>query len=226
MNKKIKLSAFVLAALLIFILDQNFHWSDQLRNTEQLMFLKELVQKQRRLAVLIYIGLTVAGSVILALPGVTFAIVAGILFGPLEGTLWCVVATTVGAGLAFLTGRFFLKDSLKPLVQKNKYLKKWLFDEAGKNDLLVLMVTRLVPLFPYNLQNFAYGITDIAFGKYMLYSFFFMIPGTAMYTIGTAGLVSAQNRLLYLGIAALLAALVIAAGLYFRRKYLEDDHRS
>ena len=68
---------------------------------------------------------------------------------------------------------------------KNKYLKKWLFDESGKNELFVLMITRLVPLFPYNLQNFAYGVTDIPFGTYSIYSFVFMLPGTAMYTVGT-----------------------------------------
>lgn len=62
------------------------------------------------------------------------------------------------------------------------------FDEAGKNELFVLMITRLVPLFPYNLQNFAYGVTDIPFSTYSIFSLIFMLPGTAMYTIGISGL--------------------------------------
>ena len=101
---------------------------------------------------------------------------------------------TIGAVLAFIVGRYFLKDSIKPLVVKNKYLKKWLFDSSGKNELFVLMITRLVPIFPYNLQNFAYGITDIKFSTYTIGSFLFMLPGTVMYTVGTAGLTDRKHK--------------------------------
>lgn len=81
------------------------------------------------------------------------------------------------------------------MVAKNRILKKWLFDDTGCNELFVLMVTRLVPVFPFNLQNFAYGITDIRFSTYAIGSLIFMLPGTAMYTVGTAGLADKENRL-------------------------------
>ena len=71
------------------------------------------------------------------------------------------------------------------------------------------MITRLVPLFPYNLQNFAYGVTDIRFSTYSICSLIFMLPGTAMYTVGTAGLADKENRILYIGIAVVLAMIVI-----------------
>ena len=167
-----------------------------------------MAQEHMAAAVFAYTAVTVIGCVVLTLPGVTFAILAGLLFGPVLGTLCCTVAATLGAMAAFLAGRFFLKDSIKPVVMKNKYLKKWLFDESGKNELFVLMITRLVPLFPYNLQNFAYGVTDIPFGTYSIYSFVFMLPGTAMYTVGTAGLADRENRVLYFSITAVLAAVV------------------
>lgn len=51
---------------------------------------------------------------------------------------------------------------------KNKYLKKWLFDESGKNQRFVLMITGLIPVSPFNLQNFAYGVTDISFVIYTI----------------------------------------------------------
>ena len=174
------------------------------------------------LAMLIYMGLTVIGCVVLALPGVTFAIVAGLLFGPVLGTVCCSAATTAGAMIAFIVGRFFLKDSIKPMVMKNKYLKKWLFDEKGNNGIFILMITRLVPIFPYNLQNFAYGITDIRFGTYSVCSLIFMLPGTAMYTVGTAGLADKENRLLYLGIALALAAVVMGMGAYLKKHYIKE----
>ena len=125
--------------------------------------------------------------------------------------------------MAFVVGRYFLKESVKPLVIKNKYLKKWLFDTSGKNELFILMITRLVPIFPYNLQNFAYGITDIKFSTYTIGSFLFMLPGTAMYTVGTAGLTNSENRVLYIGIAVLLAVIVVGVGFFLKKRYIGED---
>lgn len=220
-NKKLWIFAGIV--LLIFILDRTFHWSDWLMNSQPLDVLSRLVQQNRLQAVLLYIVLTIVACVVLALPGVTFAILAGLLFGPWLGTLVCSLATTIGAMIAFLLGRFFLKESIEPLVSKNKYLKKWLFDNTGKNQVFVLMITRLVPIFPYNLQNFAYGITPISFGTYSLASFFFMLPGTAMYTVGTAGLTGGKDGLLYLGIAALLALMVTVAGMILKKRYIKEE---
>ena len=74
------------------------------------------------------------------------------------------------------------------------------------------MITRLVPLFPYNLQNFAYGVTDMPLKTYAVGTFLFMLPGTAMYTFGTAGLADPSIRkACFLG-AAILAVAVTTAG--------------
>ena len=185
--------------------------------------MKRIVQNNLPLAILLYMVLTVVGCVVLALPGVTFAILAGLLFGPVIGTICCSLATTIGAVLAFIAGRFFLKDSIGPVVAKKRILKKWLFDETGCNELFVLMITRLVPVFPFNLQNFAYGITDIRFSTYAIGSLIFMLPGTAMYTVGTAGLADKENRLLYIGIAVVLAVVVTIIGIILKKCYLKDD---
>lgn len=207
----------------ILILNHIFGWSSFIGDLDNLKFLEEILADNLILAMLIYIGLTIVGCVVLALPGVTFAIVAGLLFGPVFGTLCCSAATTAGAMIAFIVGRFFLKDSIKPMVMKNKYLKKWLFDETGTNEIFILMITRLVPIFPYNLQNFAYGITDIRFGTYSVCSLVFMLPGTAMYTVGTAGLADKENRILYLGIALLLAVAVMGIGAFLKKHYLKEE---
>ena len=63
----------------------------------------------------------------MAIPGVTFALFAGLIFGPWLGIFICLIATTIGASLSFIVGRFFLKDTIKPLLEKNKLLKKLLF---------------------------------------------------------------------------------------------------
>ena len=171
-------------------------------------------------AALLYCIITVIGCVVLALPGVTFAVFAGVLFGPWLGTLLCLLATTVGAVAAFLVGRFFLKDTVKPMVEKNRWLKKLLFEDVGRSDVVVLMITRLVPLFPYNLQNFAYGITDMSVMTYTLGTFVFMLPGVALFTVGAAGLIAEGNRRICFAVAAALLALVLFLGRFIRKRFL------
>ena len=221
--KNIKLWIFIGIIVVILVLNHIFGWSEWLRNTDNLAFLSDMVNDHLLEAVLIYLAVTVIGSVVLAVPGVTFAIIAGLVFGPLLGTFCCVLAATLGAMAAFIAGRFFLKDSIKPAVEKNALLKKWLFDETGRNEMFILMITRLVPIFPYNLQNFAYGVTDISFAAYSIGSFIFMIPGTAMYTIGFAGLADSENRALYIGIAVLLAVIVFGMAAWLRKRYITEE---
>lgn len=221
--KNKKLWIFIGMIVVILVLNHVFGWSEWLRDTDNLAFLSDMVDDHLPEAVLIYIAVTVIGSVVLAVPGVTFAIIAGLVFGPLLGTFCCVLAATLGAMAAFIAGRFFLKDSIKPAVEKNALLKKWLFDETGRNEMFILMITRLVPIFPYNLQNFAYGVTDISFAAYSIGSFIFMIPGTAMYTIGVAGLADSEHRAVYIGIAVLLAVIVFGTAAWLRKKYITEE---
>ena len=221
-NKKLWL--FIGIIILIFIADYFWGLSDMVMSA--LDYLENLVAENLLMAVLLYIVLTIVGCVVLALPGISFAIAAGLLFGPFLGTICCSAATTIGAMIAFLVGRFFLKESIEPMAKKNKYLKKWLFDESGKNDMFILMITRLVPLFPYNLQNFAYGVTDMSFSTYSVCSLVFMLPGTAMYTIGTAGLADSENRVLYIGIAVVLGVMVMGMGAILKKKYFTESEKS
>lgn len=220
MKKKGKIIIFGLLIILILVLNHYFGWSDYLSDMENLMFLKKTVEDNFLWALCIYIILTIIGCVVLALPGITFAVAAGILFGPVMGIFACLTATTLGAMLAFLVGRFFLKEAVKPMLEKNKLLKKLLFSEDGKSDMIVLMITRMVPVFPYNLQNFAYGITDIGFWKYSIFTFIFMLPGVSFFTIGSAGLTAEGDKWKYFLAAGVLAAAVTAAGLLIQKKFL------
>lgn len=221
--KNKKLWVFIGIIVLILICNHIFGWSSYLGNTDNLKFLENLVKENMALAIAAYMVLTIVACVVLALPGVTFAIIAGLVFGPVLGTICCSLATTLGAMAAFIVGRFFLQDSIKPMAMKNKYLKKWLFDETGNNEIFILMITRLVPLFPYNLQNFAYGVTDIRFSTYSICSLIFMLPGTAMYTVGTAGLANKENRILYIGIAVVLAVIVMGLGAFLKKHYVQEE---
>lgn len=222
-KKNLKIIVFVLIILAVLIGNHYFGWSAYLSDADHLGFLMEIVEEHKLLAFAIYVGVTIVGCVVLALPGITFAILAGMLFGPWLGILACLIATTVGAMAAFLVGRFFLKDAVKPMLEKNKVLKKLLFSGNTRNDFIVLMVTRMVPIFPYNLQNFAYGITDISFTKYSVLTFVFMLPGVALYTIGAAGFTAESGKWIYFAAAGVIAVLVTVAGTMIRKKFLKED---
>lgn len=217
-----KLLVFVVLALLIWALDRRFGWSGWLSGAG-LSGLQATAEENFPAAAALYTVITIVGCVALALPGVTFAVAAGLLFGPVSGTLLCLLATTLGAVAAFLAGRFFLRDAVRPLVMKNAWLKKVLFDDAGRSDIALLAVTRLVPLFPYNLQNFAYGITDIRLLPYALYTFLFMAPGVALFTVGSAGLAAEEGRGLYFTLAAALLAAVLGLGWLLKKRFLTGE---
>lgn len=222
-KKLVKPGIFVAAILLVFLLNKRLGWSDYITDPRWYQRLQETMQDNYLKVVVIYMVVMVVGCVVLALPGVTFAIIAGTLFGPWMGTLLCSIAATIGAILAFLVGRFFLRDSLREKVIKNKYIDRLLFDKNTKNEMTVLMVTRLVPIFPYNLQNFAYGITDMSLAKYSLGTFIFMIPGTAMYTFGTYAVIDGSNRLFYAAATVVIAAVVIVTSRLLKKKYVGPE---
>lgn len=185
---------------------------------ELLRLPQQLVASHYLAASLLYLIFTAAACVLLALPGVTFAVVAGALFGPWMGSLYCLLGTTLGAVLSFLVGRYFLRDTLRPLVMKNKYLRNALFSERKESALTLLMITRLLPVFPFNLQNFAYGITDIGIIRYTWATFVFMIPGVLFFTLTTAGLLGeGDGRLFWAAVGSV--AVFIGIGLWAKRIY-------
>ena len=181
---------------------------------------RSLADEHPLTAMMIYILATSFCCVVLAMPGAFFAVIAGILFEPFTGTVLCVIAATLGAVLAFLAGRYFLRDSVRPMIEKNSLLKKFLIDDVQHSGVILLMVTRLVPLFPYNLQNFAYGLTDIKLLPYTLYTFVFIAPGSAVFTLGAAGIGDSERRSLYLLMAVSVAIIVTIAGVILHKKFI------
>lgn len=218
-TKYIKLIIFIALVIIILILNHNYKLYEKINNLDNFKF---MINENIIKASIIYIIITAIGSSVLALPGVTFALFSGILFGPILGIILCSISATMSASISFIISRFFLKDSVKPLVEKNKYLNKILFEDGNKNAIILLMITRLVPLFPYNIQNFAYGITDISFTLYTIYTFIFMLPGISLFTIASAGIISKENRILYFLISGIIFVFVLTISIYLKKKYINN----
>ncbi|MBN2130557.1 MAG: TVP38/TMEM64 family protein [Sedimentisphaerales bacterium] len=124
---------------------------------------------------------------ILFLPGSVLTLGAGLLFGVVTGTITVSVGSTLGACAAFFVGRTVARDWISGKVATNEKFSA--FDNAvGRQGLKIVLLTRLSPVFPFNLLNYAFGLTKISFWKYALGSWIGMLPGTVMYVYFGAGL--------------------------------------
>jgi uncharacterized membrane protein YdjX (TVP38/TMEM64 family) len=105
----------------------------------------------------------------------------------LLGTITVSIGSTLGACAAFLVGRTFGRDWIAGKIAGNK--KFAAIDEAvGKEGFKIVLLTRLSPVFPFNLLNYAFGLTKVSFWKYAFASWIAMLPGTIMYVYLGAGL--------------------------------------
>jgi len=135
-------------------------------------------------APLAYLGLYAAGTVIF-LPGALFALAGGALFGPIWGTVLNLAGATIGASLAFLIARYIAGGWVE---RRAGGRVKCLVEGVEAEGWRFVAFVRLVPLFPFNLTNYALGLTRIGFVPYVVTSLICMAPGAVAYTwLGHAG---------------------------------------
>lgn len=130
------------------------------------------------LAPLVFIA-CYAVSAVFFMPGLLFTLAGGVLFGPLYGTLYNLSGATIGATLAFLTARYLAYEWVAQRAGKRL---RQLVTGVEKEGWRFVAFTRLVPLFPFNLLNYALGLTNIRLSHYVITSFIFMAPSGAAYT--------------------------------------------
>jgi uncharacterized membrane protein YdjX (TVP38/TMEM64 family) len=124
--------------------------------------------------ILLYIIATVA-----FLPGSILTLGAGIVFGLVLGSFYVFIGATLGATAAFLVGRYLARGWVAKKIEGNQKFKA--IDRAvGREGLKIVLLTRLSPIFPFNLLNYAYGVTGVSLKDYVIGSVG-MIPGTIMY---------------------------------------------
>ncbi|MFN6478033.1 TVP38/TMEM64 family protein [Nostoc sp. DedQUE07] len=118
-------------------------------------------------------------ATLLFIPGSLLTLKGGCLFGVFWGSIYVLIAATIGATLAFLIGRYFSRDWVSRQMDKHPKFKA--IDLAvAKEGWKIVLLTRLSPIFPFNLLNYAFGITQVSLKDYILGSFG-IIPGTVMY---------------------------------------------
>ncbi|MBN1860040.1 MAG: TVP38/TMEM64 family protein [Candidatus Thermoplasmatota archaeon] len=124
------------------------------------------------------------GAVIATIPGTIFGVIAGALFGSVVGVTIISVSSTVGASITFLIARYFARDSIARWLSKNTTMQK--LDQLTQEQGMILVgLTRLIPLFPFTLLNYGFGLTKVSFKTYVFWSWICMLPGTIIVVVGT-----------------------------------------
>jgi uncharacterized membrane protein YdjX (TVP38/TMEM64 family)/Fe-S oxidoreductase len=136
-------------------------------------------------APLVYIAFyTVAPA--LMLPGLPISMAGATVFGPVWGVVYTIVGATMGACVAFLVARYGAREWVERQLIGQRWKK--LDGETAQNGWKAVAFTRLIPLFPFNLLNFAFGLTKISFLQYAVATFIFMLPGTIAFVTFSSSL--------------------------------------
>ena len=166
------------------------------------------------------LGLIYIVATVLFVPGLLLSMGAGFLFGVVTGTITISIASTLGATAAFLVGRYLARDAIARKIESNARFAA--VDKAvGEEGWKIVGLVRLSPIFPFNLINYAFGLTKVSLRDYFLASWIGMFRGTVMYVYvgsvagdlaelvtGTAERSPAQWTLLIVGFAATVAVTV------------------
>jgi len=174
----------------------------------------------------VYVVIYVA-AVVAAIPGSAITVIAGALFGSVLGVILVSIASTIGAALAFLVARYFARDATAAWLSKRKSFRK-LDHLTERHGAIIVALTRLVPLFPFNVLNYGFGLTRVRFRTYVFWSWLCMLPGTILYVVGADAVSQGLTRgevpwglvLIVALVAGILALLVQQA----RKKLRAKEH--
>jgi uncharacterized membrane protein YdjX (TVP38/TMEM64 family) len=169
----------------------------------------------------IYIVIYILGCVFF-LPGVALTVLGAFVFGSLWGMVYVSIGSTLGASAAFLVARYAARSLVEDWITKNPRLNK--IDEGVQaQGWRMLMITRLVPIFPFNVQNYVYGLTKIRFPTYVLVSWICMIPGIIAYVFAAGAIVSGEGdpkkTIMYLAIAAVFFVILSFLPRVIKKRY-------
>lgn len=198
---------WILFTLLAIAIAAAFAFRDQI----DVAALQQQVERAGPAGPLLFM-LIYALATVLFFPGSVLTLAGGALFGPIWGTFFNLTGATAGAALAFLLARYLASNWVE---QKTGGRLKQIKDGVEHEGWRFVAFVRLVPLFPFNLLNYALGLTRIRFLHYLVATYICMLPGAIAYTYlgyagreaiaGSEGVI--QKGLLALGLLALVAFL-------------------
>jgi uncharacterized membrane protein YdjX (TVP38/TMEM64 family)/Fe-S oxidoreductase len=178
--------------------------------------LRQAISGYGALAPIIYMLLySVAPA--LFLPGLPITIVGGVLFGPFWGVVYTITGATIGACVAFLISRYLARSWIQRKLAGSRWRK--LDQGVERHGWKVVAFTRLIPLFPFNLLNYALGLTRIPFTHYAATTFVCMLPACIAFIVFSSSLLEVVRGKISLEflVGALLIIIVSAAPFFYQR---------
>ena len=179
---------------------------------ERLQELREWIATMGNLGMVAYVGLYIV-AVVAAVPGLPISIAGAAIFGALKGVILVSIGSTLGASLAFLIARYLARDAIYRRLSGNEKFQR-LDRLTEKHGAMIVAITRLVPLFPFNLLNYGFGLTRVPFPTYAFWSWLCMLPGTIVYLVGTDAIITAvaTGEVPWIIVGVFVAALIIVIG--------------
>jgi uncharacterized membrane protein YdjX (TVP38/TMEM64 family) len=134
-----------------------------------------------------------AVAVVAAIPGSAMTVIAGAIFGATTGVIVVSIAATLGAALSFLIARYVAREPIARRLSSRAAFRR-LDDLTERHGATIVALTRLVPIFPFNLLNYGFGLTRVRFWTYVFWSWLCMLPGTVLYVVGADAVTKAVSR--------------------------------
>lgn len=182
---KIFIVSLILISIILLLLKIDI--LEYLKNREKLeIFIKSLGVWGPIVYVSLYTIITITCISVLPL-----TLAGGLIFGATLGIFYTIIGASCGLSISFLIARYFAREIIERRFGKTEIFKK--IDKGVKKDgWFILATTRLLPIFPFGIQNYIYGLTSIGYFQYVFFSTIFILPGTSIFVL-LAGAVASGN---------------------------------
>ena len=219
-NKQIIILSLIIIIFLLWYFDIFKYIS-----IEYISELKDFINNFGILGPIVFFVIYVLATV-LFLPGLPLSLLAGIVFGPILGSILVSISSTTGAALAFLVGRYTGRDWIINKFSDSDIFKK-LDNGIKEQGWRMIAITRLIPIFPFNAQNYVYGLTDIDFKTYVFVSWLCMLPGTVAYVFLAGAIIAGEGNttktITYIGIGVAILLILSVVGKRFVKNSEEEN---
>lgn len=223
MTERLKMGKF-LAIIIIALLIGGGIYLNQM-NIFSASMITELLGRHLVLAPLIFLGIYAIAPA-LFLPSIPLTLAAGFFWGPVWGVVFSISGATIGGCLPFFLARYLFQAAVKAKAPPERW--EWLQDKVAQHGWKAVAFTRLIPVFPFNLLNYLFGLTPIPVRHYLWSTFIFMLPACIAFVAFGSSLgeliIRGNVRGVVIGVVIAMIAFLLPVVLRpFFRKIGEDD---